>query len=56
MTELNVMALAIVIRGIVVCACVAGSVYLASQDKNGWGWLIFIAFVVASTNYKYTKD
>lgn len=23
-------------------ALIAGVVYLASQDKDGWGWLIFI--------------
>ena len=24
---------------------IAGVVYLASQGKDGWGWLIFILFV-----------
>jgi len=56
MSELNVMALALVLRAIVVCACVAGTVYLASHDKKGWGWLIVVAILVASTSYKYTKD
>ena len=55
-TKLNVMALGIVIRGIVVCACVAGTVYLAIHDKQGWGWLIFIAIISASTSFKYVKD
>lgn len=25
-------------------ALVAGIIYLSSQDKDGWGWLVFILF------------
>jgi len=55
-SELNVMALAIVVKAICVFGCVYGIVELAKLDKPGWGWLVFIAILVASTSYKYTKD
>ena len=56
MSELNVMALAIVVRALTIAVCVWGIVQLASQGKDGWGWLIFLAILIASTSYKYTKD
>jgi hypothetical protein len=28
-------------------ACIAGAVYLALGDHEGWGWLIFLALVLA---------
>jgi hypothetical protein len=34
----------------------AAIVYLIKEDKNGWGWLVFIAILVTSTSYKYVKD
>ena len=34
----------------------AAIVYLIKEDKNGWGWLVFIAIMVISTSYKYVKD
>jgi len=24
--------------------CVLGAIYLADQGKEGWGWLLFVAF------------
>lgn len=56
MTELNVIALALVIKVITLVACVWGIVMLASEGKDGWGWLVLLAVIVASTTYKYTKD
>lgn len=56
MTELQVIALALIIKGVSLFACVWGVVNLASQGKDGWGWLLFLAAMIASTTYKYTKD
>lgn len=56
MTELNVMALAIVLRGVATCVSVAGAVYLAFHGKDGWGWMIFLAICLGSASYKYTPD
>lgn len=41
---------------ITVLGLTAGIVYLCKEDKNGWGWLVFIAILVCSTGYKYVKD
>lgn len=30
-------------RGLSLCACVVGVVYLAANSHDGWGWLIFLA-------------
>ncbi len=30
----------------VLLACIAGIVYLVTQDKNGWGWLVFISILI----------
>lgn len=56
MSELNVIALALVMRAITIVSIACGVVYLAANDKPGWGWLIFLAVIVGSTSYKYTKD
>lgn len=31
-------------RFLVILACIIGAVILASDGKDGWGWLLFIAF------------
>lgn len=28
-------------------ACIAGAIYLAQGNHDGWGWLIFLALVIA---------
>jgi hypothetical protein len=56
MTELNVMALALVVRGIATCLTVAAAAYLAYHGKEGWGWMIFLAICLGSYSYKYTND
>lgn len=30
-----------------IMACVLGAIYLAANNKPGWGWLLFIAFCLA---------
>jgi hypothetical protein len=56
MSELNVMALALILRAVCICACVTGVVIMAQNDKSGWGWLIFLAFCVSQTSYKYSHE
>ena len=28
-------------------ACIIGAIYLAANDKEGWGWLLFAAILIA---------
>ena len=36
---------------------VASSAYVAASGNDGWGWFLFLAFVmVASTSYKKDND
>lgn len=56
MNELTVLFFALLFKAVAVCAAIAGVVYLAYHEKAGWGWLIFLAVVLASTSYKYTPD
>ena len=56
MSELNVLAFALFLRAVCVCVAIGGVVYLAYNDKPGWGWLIFLAICLAGTSYKYTPD
>ena len=56
MSELNVMALALTLKAITIICLAGGVVYLAANDKPGWGWLIFLGVFVASTSYRYIKD
>ena len=55
MTELNVMALGIVIRGLVTGLAILAAAYLAYYGKDGWGWMIFLAICLGSYSYKYTS-
>jgi hypothetical protein len=56
MTELNVLFFAILFKTFCVCAAIFGAAFLAYHGKDGWGWLIFLAVILGSTSYKYTKD
>lgn len=41
--------LAIISSNLVSLACVGVAGYLAVNDKNGWGWFLFIALVCSGT-------
>ncbi len=56
MSELNVLALALVLRTIATCFAIIAAAYLAFHGKEGWGWMIFLAICIGSTSYKYTND
>jgi hypothetical protein len=55
-TELNVLALAVFMRGVAACLAVVAAAYLAYEGKEGWGWMIFLAICLGSYSYKYTND
>lgn len=56
MSELTVLFFGLLFRMIALCAAIGGVVYLAYHGKEGWGWLIFVAVLIATTSYKYTPD
>jgi ABC-type phosphate transport system permease subunit len=56
MSELNVLALTIVLRTVATCFAIFAAAYLAFYEKDGWGWMIFLAICIGSTSYKYTND
>ncbi len=56
MSELNVLALALVLRTIAAIVAIVVAGYLAYHGKDGWGWMIFLAICIGSTSYKYTND
>lgn len=38
----------IILRLIATIIAISGAVYLAYYDKDGWGWLIFLAIMLGS--------
>lgn len=56
MSELTVLFFAILFKSLTICACIAGIVFLIHTDKQGWGWLVFLAILIGSTSYKYHPD
>lgn len=35
------------LRFVLACGCVAAACVLAAQDRDGWGWFLFVGFLVA---------
>jgi uncharacterized membrane protein HdeD (DUF308 family) len=56
MNEIEVMFYALLIRGVVLCSITAGVVILALNNKDGWGWLIVLGVILATTTYSYKPD
>jgi len=56
MSELNVLALALVLRTVATIVAIVAASYLAYHGKDGWGWMIFLAICIGSMSYKYTND
>jgi len=56
MNELTALVLTVFFKSVTILGLGVGIVYLAEKDKPGWGWLVFLAIIVASTSIKYTKD
>lgn len=52
MTHNDLVFASVICRGIGVLAAIAGAVYLAIEQKAGWGWLIFLAIVLGSYSLK----
>ena len=38
------------LKNLVLLGLIGGIVYLASNDLNGWGWLIFLFILTSSTD------
>lgn len=56
MSELTVLFFAILFKSICVCVAIVCAYLLMQQGKDGWGWFVFLAVILASTSYKYTPD
>lgn len=56
MTDNNLIFAVALLRGLAVLAAIGGGVYLAYHDKNGWGWLIFLAVCLGSYSIKADSD
>jgi len=41
----------IVARSIAATAAIAGATFLAYHDKDGWGWLVFVAICIGCVTY-----
>lgn len=53
MSELTVLFWALFFRCICIFAAIVGAVYLAYNEKSGWGWMIFLAVILGAYSYKY---
>lgn len=56
MQELTVLFFALLFKVIAICFVTGAAAFLAYHGKEGWGWLIFVAVLVASTSMRYTPD
>lgn len=48
--------LIIIFKVLATISAIAGAVYLASNDKSGWGWLIFLAVLISPGNINLDND
>lgn len=48
MTHSELIAMVVAARSIVALIALAGAIYLAYREKDGWGWLIFLAICMGS--------
>lgn len=46
----------IVVRALATLACIGGAVYLMFHDKDGWGWLLFVAVIIGSYSLVHKPD
>jgi uncharacterized membrane protein HdeD (DUF308 family) len=56
MNEFSAVVIIAFFKMITLAVITTGVVILAEKEKSGWGWLIFLGILVASTSYKYVKD
>jgi hypothetical protein len=52
--EMGIEIALVVLRLTAACIFAAGSVWLASLGKDGWGWMIFAAIVLGGISYTKT--
>ena len=56
MTEFGSVFSYMFFKCLMVCSGIAGVVFLAYNDKPGWGWLIFVLVLLSSTSFKWTPN
>lgn len=56
MTDNFVVLISVVSKAVATVAAIAGVVFLAYNDKPGWGWLIVVAIVLGSFTVRTTPD
>jgi hypothetical protein len=49
---MDVMTIEVIGRSIGTVAAIAGAVFLAYHDRDGWGWLIFVAIMLGCYSIK----
>jgi hypothetical protein len=54
--QLVALVLMYLFRCIVTGLAVAGAIYLASEGKEGWGWMVFLAICISPGSIKYDED
>lgn len=55
MEENTVIMIIAILRIVLTCTAIAGSVYLAYHGKDGWGWLIVLAIILGSFSVRHTE-
>lgn len=56
MGEHAAFVLAMFFKTVMIVSAIAGTVFLAYNDRPGWGWLIFITFILAGTSIHVGDD
>lgn len=52
MSNNTLILIAIIARAVCVVSAVLAATYLANNEKEGWGWMIFLAIVLGSYGVK----
>lgn len=48
--------IAILCRALATIAAIAGATFLAYYNKEGWGWLLFVALCIGCHSLSHTND
>lgn len=54
MNHQDLVLIALVGRLLLAAAAIAGAIYLARGDREGWGWLVFLALLLGGVGLKET--
>lgn len=56
MGEHTAFVIVMFLKAAMVVSAIAGTVFLAYNDKPGWGWLIFIAVMLSTISIRIGND